>query len=320
MLQVIFGFILDFMIGDPFGRWHPICGIGNLIVFLRQKIRRLFPKNKTGELIGGIFLVLLTVLISSIIPLFILYISYKINYYFGFLIETIMCYQILATKSLYNESMKVYNAFCKEDVEKARNAVSMIVGRDTKELTKEGIIKATVETVAENTTDGVIAPLFYMVIGGPIFGFFYKAVNTLDSMVGYKNDEYIYFGKMSAKFDDILNFIPARISALFIILASFLCRLDWKNAWKIFKRDRYNHKSPNAAQTESACAGALNVMLAGDAYYFGKLCEKETIGDNNREIEPEDIKKVNKLMIVTAIIGMIILGCIRVLIGNITYY
>lgn len=310
MLPVILGFIIDLLIGDPFGKYHPICAIGNLISYLRKIIRELLPKNKTGEITGGILLTLLVVFLSMGIPFLILYIGYQVNYYLGFMIETIMCYQILATKSLREESMKVFYAFQTGDLEKARYAVSMIVGRDTSALTKEGIVKATVETVAENTTDGVIAPLLYLMLGGPVFGFFYKAVNTLDSMVGYKNEEYIYFGRMSAKLDDVLNFIPARISALFMVAAAFLCRFDGKNAWRIFVRDRYNHASPNSAQTEAACAGALNVMIAGNAYYFGKLYEKKTIGDSNREVEPEDIKKVNKLMYTTAYLGLIIFSSI----------
>lgn len=306
MLPVILGFILDLLIGDPFGLWHPVCAIGNMISFLKKRIRLWFPSNRVGELTGGIVLCFVVVSFSAIIPFLILYLCYQLHYYLGFVVETIFCYQILATKSLRIESMKVYKALSNSDVEEARHAVSMIVGRDTTTLTKEGIMKATVETVAENTTDGVIAPLFYMMIGGPAFGFFYKAVNTLDSMVGYKNEENMYFGTMSAKLDDVLNYIPARISALLMIVAAFLCGYDAKNAWYIFKRDRYNHASPNSAQTESVCAGALNIQLAGNAYYFGKLYEKKTIGDANREIEPSDIRRVNLLMYVTAALGLIV--------------
>ncbi|MFA9376660.1 MAG: adenosylcobinamide-phosphate synthase CbiB [Lachnotalea sp.] len=316
MLPVVFGFIIDLIIGDPHGMWHPICAIGNLISFLNKGIRAIFPKSKKGELIGGAILTIVVVSISMIISFLLLYFSYQFNFYVGFVIETIMCYQILSTKSLKDESMKVYDGFESCDVEKARFAVSMIVGRDTATLSKEGIVKATVETVAENTSDGVIAPLIFMMIGGPILGFGYKAVNTLDSMVGYKNEEYLFFGRASAKLDDILNFIPARISGILMVIGSAICGLDSKNSWKIFIRDRYNHASPNSAQTEAACAGALNVMLAGDAYYFGKLFEKKTIGDNNRNIEPEDIRKINKLMYTTAILGLIIFTIIK---GVFTY-
>lgn len=310
MLPVILGFALDLMIGDPFGSWHPICAIGNTILFLKKRIRTLFPSNRVGELAGGIVLCFIVVFLSTIVPFLLLYVSYRLHYYLGFVIETILCYQILATKSLRIESMKVYDAFSDSDLEKARHAVSMIVGRDTTALTKEGIIKATVETVAENTTDGVIAPLFFMMIGGPALGFFYKAVNTLDSMVGYKTEENLYFGRMSAKLDDVLNYIPARISALLMLVASFLCGYDAKHAWYIFKRDRYNHASPNSAQTESVCAGALHIQLAGNAYYFGKLYEKKTIGDAKREIEPLDIKRINNLMYITAFLGLFVFAVV----------
>lgn len=311
MLPVVFGFIIDLIVGDPHGMWHPICAVGNLINFLKKRIRKILPKNKRGELIGGGLLTFIVITISTIVPFVILYFSYKIYFYLGFIIETIMCYQILATKSLKDESMKVYDAFMKDDVEAARKAVSMIVGRDTSVLDKDGIVKAAVETVAENASDGVIAPLIFMMIGGPVLGFFYKAINTLDSMVGYKNEDYIYFGRVSAKLDDIVNFIPARICGILMVVSSFICGFNGKNSWKIFLRDRYNHASPNSAQTESAVAGALNVMLAGNAYYFGKLFEKKTIGDNIRNIEPEDIKRVNKLMYCTAILGLILFSLLN---------
>ncbi|KAB1439891.1 adenosylcobinamide-phosphate synthase CbiB [Candidatus Galacturonibacter soehngenii] len=313
MLPVVLGFILDLIIGDPFGSFHPICAIGNTISFFKKKIRAFFPSNRVGELIGGIILCFIVVFLSTIVPFLLLFVGYRIHFNLGFVIETIFCYQILATKSLRTESMKVYDALSDPDLEKARHAVSMIVGRDTSALSKEGIIKASVETVAENTTDGVIAPLFFMMIGGPVFGFFYKAVNTLDSMVGYKNEENLYFGRMSAKLDDVLNFIPARISALLMIAASFLCGYDAKNAWYIFKRDRLKHASPNSAQTESVCAGALNIQLAGNAYYFGKLYEKKTIGDAKKDLEPLDIKRVNRLMYVTAYLGVLVF-CVMILI------
>lgn len=319
MLPVILGFFLDLLIGDPFGSWHPICAIGNLISFLRKRIRKLFPKSQTGELVGGAVLAFCVIVLSIIMPFVLLFISYRLHFYLGFALETVMCYQIFAARSLHDESMKVYQAFQTGDIEKARYAVSMIVGRDTSALTQDGIIKATIETVAENTTDGVIAPLIYMLIGGPTLGFLYKAVNTLDSMVGYKNEEYLYFGRISAKLDDILNFIPARISGIFMVIASFMCGLDGKNAWKIFKRDRYNHASPNSAQTEAVCAGALNVVLAGNAYYFGKLFEKKTIGDNIREIEPIDIKRANMLMYATAFLSLILLSSFKAFILVITY-
>ena len=225
-----------------------------------------------------------------------------------------MCYQMLAVKSLKDESMRVFEELKKGDLEGARYAVSMIVGRDTKALDEAGVTKAAVETVAENTSDGIIAPLFYMAIGGPVLMFFYKGVNTMDSMVGYKNEKYLNFGRYAAKFDDIMNYIPARISALLMIAASYVCGFDGKNAAKIYKRDRYNHASPNSAQTEAVMAGALDIQLAGNAYYFGKLYEKPTIGDDIRSVESQDIKRANCLLYVSSAMAVALFAGIRWLI------
>lgn len=269
------------------------------------------PKNRIGERIGGVLLVLIVVSVSTAVPVGILHLAYGWNFWLGIGIESFMCYQILAARSLQKESDLVYLALKNEGIEAARKAVSMIVGRDTESLNEEGVTKAAVETVAENTSDGVIAPLFYMIFGGAVLGFAYKSINTMDSMVGYKNEKYQYFGTAAAKLDDIVNYIPARLSAVFMVLAAFLLRMDGKNAWKIFKRDRYNHKSPNSAQTESVMAGALDVQLAGNAWYFGKLHEKPTIGDPIRYIEIEDIRRSHKLMFGTEFLAVLILGIIK---------
>ena len=228
--------------------------------------------------------------------------AYSINLYAGVIAEAVMTWQILATKCLRVESMRVYDALRTDGVDAGRRAVSMIVGRDTSVLDAAGVTRAAVETIAENTSDGVIAPMLYTAIGGPVLGFVYKAVNTMDSMLGYKNDKYMYFGRFAARLDDVVNFIPARISAYLMIAAAFIGgrQFDGKNAYRIFKRDRFNHASPNSAQTESVCAGALRVQLAGDAVYFGKLVKKKYIGDGLREIEYEDIKCANRLMYITA--------------------
>ena len=228
--------------------------------------------------------------------------AYSINLYAGVIVEAVMTWQILATKCLRVESMRVYDALRTDGVDAGRKAVSMIVGRDTSVLDAAGVTRAAVETIAENTSDGVIAPMLYTAIGGPVLGFVYKAVNTMDSMLGYKNDKYMYFGRFAARLDDVVNFIPARISAYLMIAAAFIGgrQFDGKNAYRIFKRDRFNHASPNSAQTESVCAGALRVQLAGDAVYFGKLVKKKYIGDGLREIEYEDIKRANRLMYITA--------------------
>ena len=312
LVALVMGYILDLIFGDPYWMPHPVRFIGNLISILEKVIRRFMPKTKRGEYIGGIILTVMVVSISMVIPLVIILMAKSINTYLALTVETFMCYQILATKSLKVESMKVYDELAKNDLPSARKAVSMIVGRDTKDLTFSGVAKAAVETVAENTSDGIIAPMIFIAIGGAPMGFFYKAINTLDSMVGYKNEKYMNFGRFAAKLDDVVNYLPARISAYQMILSSFFLRYDYKNAFKIYKRDRYNHASPNSAQTESVCAGALDIQLAGNAYYFGKLYEKPTIGDDIREINYDDIKKANRLLYCTSFISIVIISIIKI--------
>lgn len=312
LVALVMGYILDLIFGDPYWMPHPVRFIGNLISILEKVIRRFMPKTKRGEYIGGIILTVMVVSISMVIPLVIILMAKSINTYLALTVETFMCYQILATKSLKVESMKVYDELEKNDLPSARKAVSMIVGRDTKDLTFSGVAKAAVETVAENTSDGIIAPMIFIAIGGAPMGFFYKAINTMDSMVGYKNEKYMNFGRFAAKLDDVVNYLPARISAYQMILSSFFLRYDYKNAFKIYKRDRYNHASPNSAQTESVCAGALDIQLAGNAYYFGKLYEKPTIGDDIREINYDDIKKANRLLYCTSFISIVIISIIKI--------
>ena len=310
----LIGMILDWIFGDPVWLYHPVRIIGKWISFL-EKILRKFAGDQEGNekklLIAGGILWILVILVSAAVPMGILYLAEKFSPCAAFVLECFWCYQLLAARSLGKESKKVYKKLIQDDLSGARLAVSMIVGRDTENLTVEGVTKAEVETVAENTNDGVIAPLIYMLIGGPILGFVYKAVNTMDSMLGYKNEKYLYFGRVAAKMDDVAGFIPARISALLMILASCLLGMDGKNALWIWKRDRRKHASPNAAQTEAVCAGALQVQLAGDAWYFGKKHEKDTIGDPIREIEPRDILRSEKLMIGTEVLTFLLFGGIR---------
>lgn len=310
----LIGMILDWIFGDPVWLYHPVRIIGKWISFL-EKILRKFAGDQEGNekklLIAGGILWILVILASAAVPVGILYLAEKISPCAAFVLECFWCYQLLAARSLGKESKKVYKKLIQDDLSGARLAVSMIVGRDTENLTVEGVTKAAVETVAENTNDGVIAPLIYMLIGGPILGFVYKAVNTMDSMLGYKNEKYLYFGRVAAKMDDVAGFIPARISALLMILASCLLGMDGKNALWIWKRDRRKHASPNAAQTEAVCAGALQVQLAGDAWYFGKKHEKDTIGDPIRNIEPKDILRSEKLMIGTEVLTFLLFGGIR---------
>ena len=315
VIPMIIGFVLDFFIGDPYSLPHPIRLIGKLISALEKIVRKRFD----NLFAGGIVLSLITVILPAFISFFVLFISYRLHIFLGIVIESILCFYLLAAKCLYKESMKVYNAVRNNDIEGARKAVSMIVGRDTDKLDKEGIIKASVETVAENASDGVTAPLLFIAIGGAPLGFIYKSVNTLDSMIGYKNEKYSELGKFAAKLDDILNFLPSRLTALLMIIVSPLIKADKKNAFRIWKRDRYNHASPNSAQTESACAGALHLRLAGDAYYFGKLCKKPYIGDDDRKIENDDIKKANKLMYLSSALMLIILSVLKCFIGGVIF-
>ena len=307
------GVVLDEMFGDPVWLYHPVRIIGKWIEILELLLRRVLGKSEKGLFLAGIILWFAVVLGSAGIPFLILHYLRQWNFGAAFCLETFWCYQILAGKSLKTESRKVYDKLKAGDLEGARDAVSMIVGRDTENLSDEQVAKAAVETVAENTSDGIIAPLCYLMAGGAWLGFLYKAVNTIDSMVGYKNDKYLYFGRFAAKMDDIFNYIPARLSALLMVTAAFVCRMDPKGAWRIYIRDRRKHASPNSAQTEAVCAGALQVQLAGDAYYFGKLYHKDTIGDPVREIEAEDIIRSHRLMDVATIFALLLLGTIRFL-------
>lgn len=330
------GFVLDAILGDPVWLYHPVRMIGKWIELLEKFLRALFGESERRLLAAGVVLWFGVVLAAFGIPECLLRVAGRVHPALAFALETFWCYQILAAKSLKVESEKVYDRLAANDLEGARKAVSMIVGRDTQNLSMEGVTKAAVETVAENTSDGVIAPLLFLLLGGAPLGFFYKAVNTMDSMVGYKNDRYLYFGRFAARMDDVLNYIPSRVSAVLMVISAFLLGVgrkkrtradvgapdakaassgfagyDGKRAWRIFRRDRMRHASPNSAQTEAACAGALGVMLAGDAWYFGNLHHKETLGDDTRRIEPADIKRAGKLMDVTAILTLLLFGGIR---------
>lgn len=314
---VLLGFGIDCILGDPENIWHPVCGIGAMISFWKKHLRTWFPDTPQGQFWAGVLLWPLVVIPSWLIPFVLLYAAGWIHPVLRFAVETLFCWQIFAAKSLKVAALRVYHALKRQDLPAARRYVSWIVGRDTAHLNAEQVTKAAVETVAENASDGVIAPLCFLLLGGAPVGFAYKAVNTLDSMVGYKNEEFLYFGRFSAKMDDIWNFIPARLSGLFFVLSAKLAGLDIRGAWKCFRRDRLRHASPNSAQTESACAGALGVQLAGNAYYFGKLYEKPTLGDALRPIEPEDIVRTNRLMFCASVLAVGLLCSLRALIGGI---
>ena len=310
------GFLLDQLFGDPYFLPHPIRGIGWLIAKTEKTLRAGNPQGNPTEREGaerrqGKLLVVIVLLFTGMLSALILFGAYAMHPGLGVVIEAVMTYQILAARCLQVESSKVWKQLNAGSLEEARKAVSMIVGRDTEHLTEEGVAKAAIETVAENTSDGVIAPMLYTALGGPVLGFLYKAVNTMDSMVGYKNEKYLHFGQFAAKMDDVWNYIPSRISALLMIASAWIFRMDYKRAWAVWKRDRRKHASPNSAQTEAVCAGALQVQLAGDAYYFGKLYPKETIGDDVRPIEPKDILRAGNLMDGAALLTLLVFGLLK---------
>lgn len=296
-LALAIGVALDALLGDPKDWPHLIRLFGKVINGLEKK---LYPM--TNKRLAGCLLVAFTLLTCGGIPTLLTLLFWNISPWLFLVSESLLCWQLLAAKSLRDESLPVYDALKEKNLPKARKALSFIVGRDTAALDETGIIRATVETVAENLADGVAAPLLYITLGGAAFGCVYKAINTMDSIVGYRNERYEQFGSCAAKLDDIVNYLPARICALIMILASAFCGFSFQNAWRIWRRDRRNHLSPNSAQTEAAMAGALGIQLAGDAWYFGKLHSKPTIGDPLRGIEAEDIKQAHQMLLVTSLL------------------
>lgn len=313
LIAIVAGFILDLIFGDPHSLPHPICLIGNFISFLERNLRKNFGFSNNGLLFGGGVLVLIVISTCFVLPYALLYLAGMVNPWLAFALETLMFYQIFATKCLRDESMKVYYALQKGDLDEARLMLSWIVGRDTKNLSEAEVTKGAVETIAENTADGIIAPMLYMFLGGAPLAFLYKGINTMDSMVGYKNEKYLYFGRCAAKLDDVANFIPARITGLLMIGAAYFLNLDVQGAWKTFWRDRYNHLSPNSAMTESVAAGALNIQLGGGHFYFGKWVHKDTIGDDIRPVKAEDIVATNNLLYMTAVLSLILFTLIYLL-------
>lgn len=313
------GFIIDCFVGDPAVIPHPVVFIGRLISLLEKLLRRAFPKSDRGEYSAGVVMAVIVVLVTGGVVFGILFACRLINIWLYFGVCCIMSWQILAARCLRDEAKKVVDTLDKEGLPAARKQVGMLVGRDTDELTEEEVVKATVETVAENTTDGVVAPLFWMLLGGPVGGFMYKAINTMDSMVGYKNERYMFFGRFAAKLDDVVNFIPARIAALAMIVASSFLGFDSGNAARIWRRDRRNSPSPNSAQTEAVCAGALHIRLGGDARYFGELHHKPTQGDPDNPVIKRDVSNASRLMYGAGIASLIVfelLGLLAAVLGG----
>ena len=297
---VVGGFVLDALFGDPAWLPHPVVFMGRAIARLEGFLRPRLPKTPRGEVLGGTIVAFCLPVGTLLFTGAVCRGAARLHPLLGLAVQMFWCAQALAARGLVQESTNVYKELIKPDLPAARRAVSRIVGRDTAALTAEGVTKAAVETVAENASDGVIAPLFYMLLGGAPLALTYKAINTMDSMLGYKNERYLYFGRVPAKLDDAANYIPSRLAGLLWVAAAAFTHNDAKGAWKIWRRDRRNHASPNSAQTESACAGALGVQLAGPAYYFGQYYPKLTIGDALRPIEPEDILRANRMMYVAS--------------------
>ena len=297
---VLGGFVLDALFGDPAWLPHPVVYMGKAISKLEKFLRPRLPKTPQGELLGGAIVAFCLPVGTFLLTGLVCWGAARLHPLLGLAVQMFWCGQALAARGLVQESTNVYKELKKPDLPAARKAVSRIVGRDTAELTAEGVTKAAVETVAENASDGVIAPLLYMLIGGAPLALTYKAINTMDSMLGYKNEKYLYFGRVPAKLDDVANYIPSRLAGLLWVAAAALTGNSARGAWKIWRRDRRRHASPNSAQTESACAGALGVQLAGPAYYFGQYYPKLTIGDALRPIEPEDILRANRMMYVAS--------------------
>ena len=314
LYALLIGFGMDLILGDPHGFPHPVAAIGKLISGLEKRLRRLFPATVRGENIAGGVLWVLVAGLSTVVPAFVLWGCRVVSPWLRLVVESAMCWQILATKSLRVESMKVYTALETGDLQASRYAVSMIVGRDVSRLDEAGVARAAVETVAENTSDGVVAPLVFLALGGAPLGFFYKAVNTMDSMLGYVEPPYKNIGLVPARLDDVMNFLPARLSALLMLAAGALLGMDAKQGWKIFRRDRFNHASPNSAQTESVCAGLLGLRLAGDAWYHGVLHKKPYIGDALRDIEHRDIPRACRLLYGTSFLALAVCGGIKLLV------
>lgn len=308
---VAIGFMLDLWWGDPLWMPHPVVAIGRLISLLEGWLRRLFPATPGGERAAGTVLAIVVPALSFGAGAVVLWLCGQVSPWLRLVAETFLCYQIFATRCLAQSGQAVYRCLVPEDLPAARQAVGRIVGRDTASLSAEEVTKATVETIAENTCDGVIAPLIFLLVGGAPLGLCYKAINTMDSMVGYKNDRYLNFGRAPAKLDDLANVLPARLCGLLMVGAAAICRLNGAGAWRIFWRDRRQHASPNSAHTEAPCAGALGVALAGPASYFGQVVEKPFIGDALRPIEAADIWRAISLLYATAGLGMILCGGLR---------
>lgn len=310
-LAIACAFVVDLLVGDPRFLPHPVVGMGRTITWLERRLRAAFPDTPAGRRAAGRVLACALPLATLALATLALVLAARVSPWLAFALQVLMCAQSLATRELWRQTAAVRVRLEVADLPGARTAVSMVVGRDTAALDEAGVARAAVETVAENASDGVVAPLLYMALGGGPLALAYKAVNTMDSMVGYKTEEYVDFGRAAARLDDVANWLPSRLAALLTCAASALAGLDARGAWRIWRRDRRRHASPNSAQTESAFAGALGLRLAGDASYFGRVVHKPTIGDATRPIEPADIRRADSLMLLTCVLALAVLLAAR---------
>ncbi|SFH52826.1 adenosylcobinamide-phosphate synthase [Tindallia magadiensis] len=313
---IISAFLLDWLLGDPENWPHPVRYIGKLITFLENKLRSEKQRTSKQEMLAGFLLTIMVIFITLVSTWLLQRLFSSVHIFLGVVFYTYLAYTTIAVTSLNTSAMNVYEKLCSQDIEGARYYLSMIVGRDTDRLDESEITKAVIETVAENYSDGVVAPILYLFIGGPLLALTYKAINTMDSMIGYKNEEYIFFGRFAAKLDDVANWIPARLSVLFLLIAIKIRGLNWRKSFKIMLRDRMNHSSPNAGYPESTIAGALGIQLGGDNYYFGKKISKPTIGDNETHVFKDMICKTTDIMRIASLLLVMFLGFLLIGIGG----
>lgn len=310
-IAVVAGFIMDILFGDPSWIRHPVVIMGKGISIMENALRRMFPKTDSGEFAAGLVMTIVLPVLVLAVTAGVCVVAYMVHPGLCLAVETLWCWQAFSMKGLKTESMNVYRCLAEGELNDSRKAVGRIVGRDTANLDETGVTKAAVETVAENFGDGVMSPLVFMIIGGAPLAMFYKSINTMDSMVGYKNKRFLFFGRAAAKLDDFVNYIPARLGGIMWVAGAMLSGYDYRNSWRIWRRDRRNHASPNSAQTEAACAGALGIRLAGPAYYFGEYYEKPYIGDAINEISYENIRDADRMMYCAGIVAVILAVTVR---------
>lgn len=315
VLPLIIGFALDLCLGDPSWLPHPVAWIGKGVSYLEETLRRSATASRYRDSLNGLLLVVVVVMGVYYAAAIVAAIAGSIHPYVGVAVESYLVFQLLAVRGLRDAGVKVYRRLVRFDLPGARAALAEIVSRDTGSLDQDGVARAAVESIAENASDGAVAPMFFYAVGGLPLLAAYKAINTLDSMVGYKNVRYRDFGRIAALLDDIANFIPARLTGLFFVAAAFPIRYDWRESWRIFRRDRKKHSSPNAGHPEAAVAGALGVRLGGPSFYGGLLVQKPWIGDPKRSIEAEDIVRTNRLLYAASALALLVFVWVRLRYG-----